>query len=199
MEFGTNARELVLFASKLFKAQYSHSTIQSYISAISFWHKIHQRPDPTDNFLIKKFLSGIKKVAPAKARLHPVSKDILHFLVNNVQRAGLSKYDQILLKAMLSLMYFACLRIGEVAMSKNKAHVLKINQFTFLDSTIKCEEKLEINFKSYKHSKSNIPILAIGKQQENTICPITLFKSYRNITTPSCHFSYVHSWVWYCS
>lgn len=46
------------FISFSFLKNYQPSTIASYVSAVSYFHKIKFSDDPTDSFCIKKMLKG---------------------------------------------------------------------------------------------------------------------------------------------
>ncbi len=68
---------LAAFYAHLFELGQSHSTIATYNSALGFFHKIRNFPDPTSNFYISKVLQGIKRnTAPVKS-LYPLNKTLL--------------------------------------------------------------------------------------------------------------------------
>ena len=50
------------FISHLFVQNYQPSTIASYVSAIGYFHKIKNMPDPTASFRIKKILKGTQNL-----------------------------------------------------------------------------------------------------------------------------------------
>jgi len=103
------------FISHLFVQNYQPSTIASYVSAISYFHKIKNMPDPTASFRIKKILKGTQNLRKSVDTRMPITRDILFDLVKALPVVIRSVYDQILLKAMMTMAYFCFLRIGEMA------------------------------------------------------------------------------------
>ena len=69
------------------------STISSYISILSFFYKINDRPDPTHSFLVPKTLAGARNLsAKPDARL-PVNLLILYRLLQAAPAAMSSFYE----------------------------------------------------------------------------------------------------------
>ena len=56
------------------------STITSYLSAISYVHKLRGLHDPTKSILIQKLLTALSRRQPVDIRL-PVTRPVLHELV----------------------------------------------------------------------------------------------------------------------
>ena len=50
------------FVSFLFLNNYQPSTIASYVSTISYVHKLHFLADPTDSFVIRKIIKGAQNL-----------------------------------------------------------------------------------------------------------------------------------------
>ncbi|CAG2221487.1 unnamed protein product [Mytilus edulis] len=69
------------FISFLFLKNYQPSTIASYISAISFVHKLNFWSDPTDSFFIKKIIKGAQNLRSSSDNRLPITKEILSKLV----------------------------------------------------------------------------------------------------------------------
>jgi len=69
------------FISHLFVQNYQPSTIASYVSAISYVHKIKNMPDPTASFRIKKILKGTQNLRKSVDTRMPMTRDILFDLV----------------------------------------------------------------------------------------------------------------------
>jgi hypothetical protein len=54
-----------LFISYLCAKGYAASTIRTTVSAIAFYHKINNYPDPAAAFLIVKLLQGMSNLRPS--------------------------------------------------------------------------------------------------------------------------------------
>ena len=72
-----------LFISYLSFRKMAYSTINSYLSAISYVHKLKGLRDPTKSFLIQKLLTALSRQRAADVRL-PVTKPVLHQLVRSL-------------------------------------------------------------------------------------------------------------------
>ncbi|CAG2200662.1 unnamed protein product [Mytilus edulis] len=167
------------FISHLFIQNYQPSTIASYISAISFMHKIKFLQDPTDTFFIKKMLKGTKQLRHSVDTRLPITYDILVKLVKALPKVIVGIYNQVLLKAMMSTAYFCFLRIGEIAV-KTESEIYRVIQ----REDIKFERvnghvsNMTITMKFYKHSNLQSKTLSIARRPENYLCPVKAIEEY---------------------
>ena len=106
-----------LFISYLCTKGYAANTITTFISAVAFFHKINNFPDPSTSFIIGKLLLGIKKLKPSPDTRQALIIPMLHSLVASV--AVIHKdgflYIQTLFTTMFLFSFYALCRIGEVA------------------------------------------------------------------------------------
>ena len=73
-----SVQELCNFIAHLILAKYSHSTIKSYLSGISFFQKLNGFEDTTQSFIVKKLLKGINRSKPKiKDAQLPITRDML--------------------------------------------------------------------------------------------------------------------------
>ncbi|XP_071127862.1 integrase/recombinase xerD homolog [Mytilus edulis] len=167
------------FISHLFIQNYQPSTIASYISAISFMHKIKFLQDPTDTFFIKKMLKGTKQLRHSVDTRLPITYDILVKLVKALPKVIVGIYNQVLLNAMMSTAYFCFLRIGEIAV-KTESEIYRVIQ----REDIKFERvnghvsNMTITMKFYKHSNLQSKTLSIARRPENYLCPVKAIEEY---------------------
>ncbi len=116
---------MALFIAKTYRDGKKHTTVLNYISAIAYQHKVTCHLVPTSSFLVHKLLLGVKNLTPPTSQLHPVTLDLL----DHLQATTLvepCEFNITLLQAMMSLMNFACLHVGEVAWSSHGDHILGI-------------------------------------------------------------------------
>ena len=168
---------LQLFATHLHQAGYQTSTIRSYMSAISFVHKISAYPDPTTDYCLLKLLQGSENSARAVSqKLKPVTASVLHQLVDAVPYCTQVGYLQHLYKSLFLLMFYACLRVGEAVVSNTSAHTLKLQQVS------KTQAGYLILFNSYKHSNNNDQAtVLLSSLNENAYCPVHCLEQYIRI------------------
>lgn len=140
---------LALYVSYLYKCGYASSSITTYLSAISFIHKISNVTDSTSSFLVQKVLLGVKKVKPAIDARLPITLPVLNKLVGAAEVCVQGFYHISMFKSMLLLAFAVFLRVGEMSLSQgNKDNILKLSNIEFLER----QTGLRITFTNYKHS-----------------------------------------------
>ena len=105
---------IVLFVSYLRARKLAPSTISSYLSAISYVHKMQGLRDPTKTFLIQKLLTAVGRERSPDSRL-PITKPVLFQLVRSLQHTLSSAEQRILFTAVFNslLRIFSHRRTGE--------------------------------------------------------------------------------------
>ena len=140
----------MLFVSYLRARKLAPSTISSYLSAISYVHKMQGLRDPTKTFLIQKFLTAVGRERSPDSRL-PITKPVLFQLVRSLQHTLSSAEQLILFTAMFLIAFYGFFRIGELA-SKSPGScnaVVQFNNLSFL-STDSCIQSLKITICQFK-------------------------------------------------
>lgn len=105
--------QVALFISYMSWSNYSANTISTYISALSFHERSHNREDITQNFPIKRLVEGCRR---RHARLDvrcPITMPLLHKLIATLPLVCQTSYHTKLFTATFLLAFFGFLRIGE--------------------------------------------------------------------------------------
>ena len=165
-----------LYVTHLHLAGLQPSTIQGHLTAISFFHKLQEKRDPTQSFLVTKLLVSLNKLSPSADKRLPVTCVLLKQMINCITRVCHNEYDVAMFSAMLSFAYYACLRVGEYAISGNPDNVLQIDQITKISRNEK-ECAIRVYFNKYKHSTSDHPVIDL-KAVDDSTCPVTLMCQY---------------------
>ncbi len=84
---------IAYFLVFLYQRGNSHSTILTYMSALSYYHQIRKQTDPTNTFYIKKLLNGIKNKSLRVLGLKPISKNILHKMIDMLPFTCETRFD----------------------------------------------------------------------------------------------------------
>ncbi len=168
---------LALFIAYLYKNNLKYSTIMTYISAISYYHKLLNLPDPHDAFMIIKLLQGLKHTSSALPPLLPISRPILHKLIDHLPLITRDPYDQALYTALFLMMYSACLRIGEIAVSNHSDNILYLRNLQLVKIGSKAVA-FTLMFNSYKHSNGTTANLRINALPLSYYCPVTKLVEY---------------------
>lgn len=109
------------------------ATISTYISAISYVHKLKGYADPTKAFLILKLLSAIKSRSRSDIRL-PITLPVLRLLVDALRQTSSSFYHSTLFTAMFLTAFYGFLRVGEITCQTTRSgrSVLQHQDLSFL-------------------------------------------------------------------
>ena len=159
------------------------STITSYLSAISYVHKIRGLVNPTDSFLISKLLHGLRRNKQADKRLPLTIKHLQ--LITAYLKSSTNKYTYRLLKAMFLTAFFGLLRAGEIARSvKSPINVIQRRdiEFAIEDSKV---TSITLKMRNFKHSNGRIARIPLGRQSTSNICPVRALLRYLKITPVS--------------
>ena len=108
----------------------SASTVSTYVSAISYFHKIRNLSDPTKLFIIGKLIEGMKRKNKKVDVKSPITYDLLCKLVSALPHTCSSYYEAIIFQGAFLLAFYVFLRVSEfTATSKfdTSGKALKIN------------------------------------------------------------------------
>ena len=134
----------------------------SKLSAVAYAHKLRSLQDPTQHFLVVKCMLGIKKSSPSVDSRLPISTEILLQLHSNAKYVTDSFYYASMLRAMMTLSFFALLRPGEVTSSPNN---LLLQSVQFKD------DSLQLTFYRFKHYHGP-PVVLVVPPQPSPLCPV---------------------------
>ena len=113
-EWPVNIEQIVQFLAFLSLKNLSQSTIITYLSGISYHHKVRGLKDNTKSFIVNKVLEGIKRCGNKKKDIRsPITLPLLDKLISALPSVTSSKYESLLFSASFSLAFYAFLRISE--------------------------------------------------------------------------------------
>ena len=176
--------DILFYIAYLSHTNHSPSTVVTYISGLSHFHKLHNFPDNTQVFVVGKMI-GLKRKRPSQPDVRvPISLDLLKRLITSLRFICTSTYEAALFSSAFSLAFFALLRIGEIASDTNNrpgTHVIRFLDFMFKVSDCGHEE-LHLTLKSSKTDQRLKSVtLIIRRQVDKLICPIESLKRYLSI------------------
>ena len=151
-------KHVQLFATYLHNYKHiSVSSIRCYMSSIAFNAKLRLNIDPTKSFGLKLLMNSYKKCDTHKLIRKPITLIILNRLTEHILSSHSAKHKRIVYALIYSLMYYGCLRISEICHTETPQHILKFGSICLNES----EDRIEIQFSSYKHSHTDTPTIAI--------------------------------------
>ena len=172
-----NVEFVCLYIAHLHFCGLKYSTIRSSLSGLAYVHKMSGTSDPTTDPPVTKTLQGVRNIerrGPGQNQLLPITKPILHALLDAIPFCLNSSYQQHMFRALFLLCFYSCLRVGEAVHSTSAAHTLTVSQVTKQDSGF------TITLKSYKHSRASrdpIPKLVLETVQ-GPHCPVAALNKY---------------------
>lgn len=162
---------LALFISFLDTRKMAPSTILSYLSAIGFVHKMWGLHDPAKAFIIQKLLTSLSRRKSCDIRL-PISKPILHNIINSLQHTNSSAAQHILFSAMFLTAFYGFFRISELAAKSGCSTVVQYENLRLLTSAGKIHSA-KITIRNFKHNTTNRPFdIVITGNDCLPCCPV---------------------------
>lgn len=166
------------------------SSIRTYLSAVSFKHKMKGYKDECSGILVKQLLKGIKNQSKFPSQRAPITEQILNKLIEKTSESCQDHYEQALIRALFLLCFHACLRGGEIVLSVNRTHVLKYKDVQIEGSGE--NKKLIMKLQSFKFSREPSTVI-VRRGKPHCYCPIAFVKSYLKIRGNSPGPMFLHS------
>ena len=174
---------LALFVAHLFDRRYASSTVNTYVSALGYFHRLAGLRDPTKTFYIIEMLKGYGKIGHKLDSRLPITLPILVRIMKGLDIFCVSQYDLFMFKAMCAMAVFAFLRIGEITVSKRDSvngNLLQLDQVSKKHSGNGNVVSLIITFSSYKHNYNQNPFSIVFNRQPKA-CPVQSFLDYASV------------------
>jgi len=170
---------LALFVSYLCARSLAPATINSYLSAIGYVHKMKGVTDPTKAFVIQKLLVAVSRRSKADIRL-PISRPLLYELVKSLAHTNSSAYQRSLYSAMYMVAFYGFFRIGELA-SKTRTGPVEVVQYEQVKFLVRDSQvtTVKIIITKFKHNTANRPFdILIDRESSELFCPVQLLNDY---------------------
>ena len=174
---------LALFVAYLFDNKYASSTVNTYVSALGYYHRLAGVQDPTKTFYIIEMLKGYGKISPKLDSRLPITLPILVRIIQASNSFCVSHYQSSMFKAMCSLAFFAFLRIGEITVSNREGvnnNLLQLGQVSRRCCESGNELSLVITFTNYKHNYNQNPFSIVLRRQLHA-CPVQSLLDYFSV------------------
>lgn len=166
--------QIIWFISYCFEKMYSPKTITSYISGLSFYHKINGWYNISDLFIIRKLLEGCRRMRPSVDCRAPISIKMLQNLCTLLSSVTFNEYEATLFKALFTTAYFGMFRVGELTVTGSKGCVDVDNVSIRRDGKL-----VSICLKYTKTNQYGNPIIVrIPCEENDIICPVCNMKNF---------------------
>ena len=170
---------LAVFISYLSARKFASSTISTYVSALSYVHKLGNFPDPTKNFLVQKLLSAHSTLHSSPDVRLPITRSVLQHLVLALNNTNSSAFQRLLYQTMFLVAFYGFFRVGELtAKSANFQPLLQIRDlhFHFKQNFV---TSATIVIKDFEHNTNRRPFSVVLERTEGTVlCPVSYLYRY---------------------
>ncbi|XP_062581945.1 uncharacterized protein LOC134243730 [Saccostrea cucullata] len=173
--------QVICFVSYLFSLGKAPSSISTYLAALAYYFKMTNAPDLSNHFLIKKMLSGAKRLVNSSDVRQPITLDILGKLLVAIPHVANSKYQEYLYMAMFLLAFYAFLRVGEITVrSGSNPNLLLRRNVSFKRD--KKQVRMVVTMINFKHNLGKKPVqLEINPQPKCSFCPVQAMRNYLEV------------------
>ena len=169
-------------------------TIRQKLSAISYIHTLHRLPDPCKDDRVGKILKSLQRNEVPKDPKHPIMVGLFDCILEVVDTILADAYDAVMYRAVLSILYHACLRIGECVLADEKSdHALRWEQICFYRSIHEATPgAYSVVFCTFKHRNGHkVPPIRVDADRTR-LCPVLLLKIYYDVRPQNCEYFFVH-------
>lgn len=163
------------FVSYCFRQGYSPATVTTYLSSLTFVHKIRNVADPADSFIIKKILEGFRRLRSRRDIRAPITQDILLKICQVLPLICYNNYEFALFKATFCLAYYGLFRVGELVQTDQRqaGYALQLDDIKFSN------DLLVVRIRVCKNNHSGKPLfLHINSVRDKSICPVNAMNKY---------------------
>ena len=169
---------IALFVAYMHGKNMSVKTISTYLSGISYIHKLASLPNPTDSFMVSSLVRGAQRLAPSYDMRLPITVPILDKLVHALQSTCQSIYYYRLFVSMFLFAFNAFARCSELTYTTASAagHILRLSDVS-IQYRAGQPDRLSVCFHSYKHSNRKTHCLEFSHGCTST-SPVRAMHSY---------------------
>lgn len=184
-------RHVVLFISYCFEWGCTPATTRTYVSGLSFYHKINGFHDPTDAFIITKLLEGCRRSRNTTDSRSPITLDILRKVLTSLTHCCHSNYETELFYATYSLAYFGLFRVSELVYTDEnyKHRPLQLNDVVFIDDY----QSVMITIRQSKTNQNGPPTVLIIPSEKGDYCPVRALLRYSKLRPSTGDQLFVHN------
>ena len=127
-------------------------TIRQKLSAISYVHGLHNMIDPCKDDRVNKILKSLLKNEIPSDPKHPITIGLLDCILEVIETLRMDAYDAVLYRAIMSILYHACLRVGECVLADVRSdHALRWEQICFYRAHEAMPGAYSVAFRTFKH------------------------------------------------
>ena len=179
---------LAIFVAYLYQYNYASSTVNTYVSALGYIHRLASVADPTRIFFIMEMLKGYGKVSARLDTRLPITVSILERMCANCTFVLDSGYIACTFIAMCATAFYAFLRIDEITATKQAPEVIQLSQLTKLSNMSGFIASVKLTFHPFKHHYNQSPISLLSYCSVRGSVPGPLFQHLNGVPVTRTEF-----------
>ncbi len=151
--FPVQADVVAMFCLHVHEGGWAVVTLRQKLSAISYLHNLYRLEDPCKDVKVSLVLKAlVKDEVPCESK-NPITIGLLECIMEVVHLAVDGLFEMHLFRAIVSIMYHVCLRIGECVLSNPRQdHSMAWDQICFIKNHSTNEvASCNVSFKNFKH------------------------------------------------
>ena len=177
LQFPISIPMFCLFIAYLYDLKYAASTVNTYVSALSYSHKLSGYPDPSKASVVVQMLKGYGKLhARLDSRL-PITIPICISCCNLLRYYHCQNTRFLCFRPCAALQFFGFLRVGEITFSATTPRPIQIHQLKKLVNDAHEVVGFKIEFLNFKHSYNQPPFYLVISPQ-STFCPVKILPQF---------------------
>ena len=184
--FLATAASLATYIAHLYSEGYAPTAMLSHMSALSYIHKLSGDPDHSQNFAIKKLITGAQNLSGRLDTRLPITTHVLGKIVQALKFVASSQYLRLSLKSTFLLAFHAFLRIGEITTHGHQCYVIQLEDISFSLTGF------SLTISRFKHNSSRRPVTLSIAASGDECCPVAALKQFKQVRglTPGPLFSF---------
>ncbi len=184
---------IIMFVIYLNDSGSAVQTIKQKLSAVSYIHGLHKILDPCKDDRVKKVLKALAKDDVPREPKNPITIGLLDCILEVIHSVVSDAYQTHMYRAVLSLMYHACLRVGECVLSGKSDHAMNWGQVCFLRKLHEPQPgAYSIAFRTFKHRNGRrVPPIKVDADGTR-YCPVNILWNFYNIRPKVDEYFFVH-------
>lgn len=184
---------IILFVAYLSLQNYSCASISTFVSAISFIHKINNLYDPTTSFFVRKLIEGYKRENYTSDMRCPITVTVLRKIFNVLSSVCRSNYETKLFKTAFLLAFYGFLRASEYCALTKKGDTSKMLQIGDVSFSSPNLSFVEITIRSSKTDQRGASVkIRFTEHKVVELCPVRALSNFIEIRPPGGGPLFVH-------
>lgn len=193
--------QLEQFVSFLFSKGYAAKTVKTYISAISFQHKLYNMEDTTSSFSIAKMLEGYTRLRPSKDQRAPILYDTLVLIFGQLKSVCFSEYETRLFQAAYTLAFFGLFRVGELVLTSNvhpdqplfRSDIIISDNRVSVPGTDVRKKTMKVRLRKSKTNQGGVPNIIDIRPIATQVCPVQAMCAFLSLRPNISQYLFCHA------